>query len=92
MTSADSLPEAQKSNHGFYINMQVWQFEMNTYMLLSSLQHGDLYLLHATFPIQQYAELQSANVVEEKQYWVPAATLSGIKAQICHKSTHSFEL
>ena len=49
-------------------------------------------MLHATFPIQQYAELQSINLLEENQYWVPAATFSGIKAQIHQKSAHSFEL
>ena len=49
-------------------------------------------MLHETVSIQQYAELQNANILEENQYWIPAATLGGIKAQMHQKSTHSFEL
>ena len=33
MTSADSLPEAQKSNHGYCISMQVCQSTLDTCML-----------------------------------------------------------
>ena len=42
--------------------------------------------------MQQYAEPLSTNLLEENQYWVPAATLTGIRAQIRQKATHSFEL
>ena len=47
---------------------------------------------HGIDLMQQYAELQNAYELEEDSYWVPATTLSGIKAQMHQKTAHSFEL
>ena len=57
-------------------------------LITATWKHALLLILH----IQQYSELPSAYLLEENHYWLPAATLSGIKAQIHQKAAHSLEL
>ena len=42
--------------------------------------------------LQQYSVLQGQNELEEDPYWVPAATLKGVKNQLCQKNRWFFEL
>ena len=49
-------------------------------------------MLHSIDLMQQYAELQTAYELEEDPYWVPAATLNGIKVQMSQKTTQYFEM
>ena len=58
------------------------------YLITAAWKHTLLLILH----IQQYSELPSAYFLEENHYWLPAATLSGIKAQMHQKAAHSLEL